>query len=103
MALKEKVDPKQLSAVLRGDDEALSEDVWLGVKFARASLAHDPAADALRDAIVAKWGHRALISIAFALTMARVYPTIKYALGHGKTCQRVVVAGAPIAVARSAA
>ncbi len=103
MALREKVDPKQLSAVLRGDDEALSEDVWLGVKFARASLAHDPAADALRDTIVAKWGQRALISIAFALTMSRVYPTIKYALGHGKTCERVVVAGAPIVVVRSAA
>ena len=103
MALKEKVDPKLLSAVLRGDDEALSEDVWLAVKFARASIAHAPAADALRETIVAKWGQRGLISLAYALTMARVYPTIKYALGHGKACQRVVVEGAPIAVVRSAA
>jgi hypothetical protein len=103
MALKQKLDPKMLSAVIRGDDEALSEDVWLGVKFARATLAHDAAADALRDTIVAKWGQRALISLAYALTMSRVYPTLKYALGHGKTCQRIVVAGSPVAVARSAA
>jgi hypothetical protein len=103
MGLKEKLDPKMLSAVIRGDDAALSDDVRLGVKFARATLAHDPAADELRDAIVAKWGQRGLITLAYALTLSRVFPTIKYALGHGKACQRVVVAGAPVAVARSVA
>lgn len=103
MAIEEKVDPNVLSAVLRGDDEALPEDAWLAVRFARASLAHAPEADALREAIVAKWGERGLISMAFALTLSRVYPTLKYALGHGKACQRVVVAGAPVVVARAAA
>lgn len=103
MAIKDKVDPKVLSAVLRSDDEALPEDVWLAVRFARASLAHSPEADALRETIIAKWGERGLISIAFALTLSRVYPTLKYALGHGKACQRVVVEGAPIVVARAAA
>jgi hypothetical protein len=37
------------------------------------------------------------VSLAFAITAARVYPTSKYALGHGKACQRVVVAGETIA------
>jgi hypothetical protein len=55
------------------------------------------AADALRDQIVARWGSRALVSLAFAITAARVYPTIKYALGHGQTCQRILVAGEAIA------
>jgi hypothetical protein len=103
MALRDGVDPKLVSAIVRRDDEALPEDVWLGVAFARATLARDPAADALRETIIAKWGQRALISIAFGLTVSRVYPTIKYALGHGKACQRIVVEGAPIVVARSAA
>ena len=102
MALKENIDPTILSAVLRSDDEALPEDVWLGVRFARASLAHSSEADALRETIIAKWGERGLISIAFALTLSRVYPTLKYALGHGKACQKVVVAGAPVIVARAA-
>ena len=26
----------------------------------------------------------------------RVYPTVKYALGHGKACVRVVVGGTPV-------
>ena len=101
MAIKDKVDPKVVSAVLRGDDDALPKDVWIAVRFARASLAHSPEADALRETIVASWGERGLISIAFALTLSRVYPTLKYALGHGKACQRIVVAGAPVVVARA--
>ncbi len=72
---------------------ALDDDVRLGVQFARAVATHDLAADDLRDEIVKRWGQRALVSLAFAITAARIYPTIKYALGHGKACQRVVVAG----------
>jgi hypothetical protein len=33
------------------------------------------------------------LSIAFRITATRIYPTIKYALGYGQTCQRVTVAG----------
>ena len=103
MAIKDGVDPKTLSAVLRSDDAAMTDDVRLGAQFARAALAHDPAADELREQIVAKWGHKALITLAFALTLARIYPTMKYALGHGKACQRIQVAGTPVVVVRSAA
>ena len=41
-------------------------------------------------------GRRALVSLAFAMTAARLYPTVKYALGHGKACTRVVVGGTPV-------
>ena len=93
MALGEGVEPRTIASVLEGTDALLDERVRLGVRFARASLARDVAADDLRDEIVKRWGQRALISLAFALAAARLYPTIKYALGHGKACQRVVVAG----------
>jgi hypothetical protein len=33
------------------------------------------------------------VALALALTTARMYPTVKYALGHGKNCSRVMVAG----------
>jgi hypothetical protein len=102
MGLREGVDPAQLAAVLAGDEATQSEPVKLGVRFARASIAHDLAADELRDEIVKRWGKRALVSLAFAITSARIYPTLKYALGHGKACQRVVVDGKPIAVSRAA-
>lgn len=103
MAIKEGVEPTTLSAVLRSDDAAMSDDVRLGARFARAALAHDPAADDLRERIVAQWGQKALVSLAFALTLARIYPTMKYALGHGRACQRIQVAGTPVVVVRSAA
>src|SRR5918996_2970231 len=65
-------------------------------KFTRATLAHDAAADEYREAIVKRWGRRALVSVAFSITAARIYPTVKYALGHGKSCMRVTVAGTPV-------
>jgi alkylhydroperoxidase family enzyme len=97
MALHDGVAPRVLAHVLDGDDAALDDDVRIAARFTRATLAHAPAADELRDAIVARWGPRALVSLAFAIAAARLYPTIKYALGHGKTCQRVLVAGEAIA------
>jgi len=67
---------------------------WCG--NSRATLAHDAAADEYREAIVKRWGGRALVSLAFAITAARICPTVKYALGHGKACTRVVVGGTPV-------
>ena len=103
MALMEGADPKTLAAVIAGDEAAMTPDVLLAVKFARAALAHDPAADTLREDVVKRWGPRGLLSLALGLTGARMYPTLKYALGHGKTCQRILVAGTPVHAVRSAA
>jgi hypothetical protein len=103
MALRERVDPRTVSAVLRGDQAALGADVLLGVRFARAALGRDGDADALREEVVRRWGPRALLSLAFAVTAARIYPTLKYALGHGVACRKVVVAGEPVHVVRSVA
>ena len=97
MAIEDGVEPRTIATVLDGTDAMLPEPVRLGVRFARAVAAHDVAADELRDQIVERWGPRALVSLAFAITAARIYPTVKYALGHGKACQRILVAGEAIA------
>ena len=34
------------------------------------------------------WGKKALVDISLALTTSRLYPTVKYALGHGKASSR---------------
>jgi hypothetical protein len=49
----------------------------------------------LRAEIVRRWGDKALVAISLSLVTGRLYPTLKYALGHGKTCQRIIVAGQP--------
>ena len=103
MALEGGADPKLLAAVLANDEAALTDDARLGVKFARAAIAHTADADEYREEIVNRHGQRAVVSVAFAICAARFYPTLKYALGHGKACQRIVVAGKPVAVARAPA
>jgi hypothetical protein len=92
-----------LKAILAGDIRALPPDAALGLRFAQATLAHDPAADELRAEVLRRWGKRALVSLAFAVTAARIYPTAKYALGRGQACQRITVGGTTVPVLRTAA
>jgi hypothetical protein len=103
MAEREGVAADTLRAIVAGDLRAMPDDVVLAYRFAQASLAHNAAADELRDEIVKRWGKRGLISLAFALASSRVYPTVKYALGHGKACTRLTVAGKPLPVLKEAA
>jgi hypothetical protein len=102
LALADGVAPAVLTSVLAGDPAAMTEPVALAVRFARAVLAHAPLADELREQLVTRWGPRALVSLAFAIAGSRIYPTVKYALGHGKACQRLTVAGQVVAVGASA-
>ena len=98
------VDPKVLRAVIAGDLDAMGETASLGYRFAQASLARDmEACDPLRDEIVRRWGDKALVAISLALVSSRMYPTLKYALGYGKSCSRVKVAGETVAPLRIAA
>jgi hypothetical protein len=104
MAAAGGVKPQVLKAILAGDEAAMGDDAALAWRFARASLARDlEACDPLRDEIVRRWGDRGLTAIAFALTTARMYPTLKYALGYGKACSKVQVAGEDAPVAQLAA
>jgi hypothetical protein len=96
MAERAGVSPDVLRAVLGDDPDAMPADVALVWRFTRATLAHAAEADRYREAIVTRWGSRALVSVALAITAGRLYPTVKYALGHGKACMRVVVAGTPV-------
>lgn len=94
MGEEQGVAPGVLKAILTGDEAGMGADAALAWKFARASLARDmDKADPLRDEVVARWGKKGLATLALAIASARVYPTVKYALGHGKTCSRVQVKG----------
>jgi hypothetical protein len=104
MATEAGVPPKVLRALLAGDEAGMGADAALAWRFARASLARDMTlADPLRDEILGRWGLAGLVDIALALTTARLYPTLKYALGHGKACSRIVVAGEAVTAAPPAA
>jgi len=93
MAEREGVDPAILRAVVAGDFAAMPEEVALAVRFAQKTLAHAPEADELREEVLRLWGKRALISLGFALVGGRIFPTLKYALGHGHACTRLTIGG----------
>lgn len=100
MAVAGGLDPAIVRAILAGDEARMGDEAALGWRFARASLARDMAsADPLRDEIVRRWGDKGLVALSMSLMTGRMYPTLKYALGHGKACSRIVVAGvaAPVA------
>ena len=99
MALKDGVAADVVRGIVARDPAAMTPDAALGFRFAQASLAHEPAHE-LRDEVVKRWGKKALVSLAFGLASARIFPTLKYALGHGEACMKVRVAGSEIAVAK---
>ena len=100
MAIANGIDPGVVRGVLAGDVAAMGETAGLAFRFARASLARDmETADPLRDEIVRRWGEKALVAIGLSLVASRMYPTLKYALGHGKACSKVTVAGIATPVA----
>ena len=88
-----------LRGILTGDHALMGQEASLAWRFAKASLARDlERSDALRDDLLERWGPKGLAAIALAIASARVYPTVKYAMGHGKTCSRVQVGGEAVAV-----
>lgn len=91
MALEAGVSVAGLQAAARRDPEAMPADMALAWRFADATLRHDPETDALREQALARWGDKAVAALALAVTLGRLYPTLKYAMGHGKTCQRLTV------------
>ena len=93
MAQREGVDPAILRAVVARDYVAMPEDVVLAVRFTEATLRHAPEADELREEVLRRFGRRGLISLAFSMLSGRVYPTLKYALGHGRACTQLAIGG----------
>jgi len=96
-ALEEGLSPALVAAVIAGDEAALPREAVIGMRFARAVLARDPEADVWREEAARRWGPRAVIALAFGVLSTQMYPIVKYALGHGKACTRVVVDGKPVA------
>lgn len=91
MALEAGVSPGHIAAIVERNFDRLPEETAMVIRFTELALAHDPAADDYRDRIVARWGEKALVSLAMVISTTRVFPTLKYVLGHGKACSRISV------------
>jgi hypothetical protein len=93
MAQQGGVDPAVLRAVVARDFASMPEEVALAVRFTEATLARSAEADGLRDEVVRRFGRRGLVSLAYAMLAAGLYPTVKYALGYGRACTRLTIGG----------
>lgn len=99
MALEAGVHANVVSAVAASGVAQLDDETALAVRFTEAVLAHDTEADTLREEAITRWGQAGLVSMALAISLTRVYPSLKYALGHGKSCSRLRIAEHNIAPA----
>jgi hypothetical protein len=90
-ARKEGVADDTLRAVIAGDEDAMSDGVRLVTRYTRAALRHEIDADGFREEIARRWGDNAMVRLAYLITVADLFPKIKYALGHGQACTRVRV------------
>ena len=91
MALRDGVDPAKLAALVRGDADAAGAEAALAFRYGTAVAKNSPDVVELSAAIRRRFGERGLIAFAYAVTFARVYPTLKRALGHGQACAKIVV------------
>ena len=89
MALEAGVEAATLTAIVALDLNALDSDTALVVRFTELVMSRDPAADELRAQIHQRWGDAGLISLALTISTTKVYPSMKYVLGHGHICSRV--------------
>lgn len=90
--------PEQIVAdIVAGRVQSLPEAVSLTVQFTDLVMAHDPRADDLRGEIVSRYGDKGLVTMSYAIATARVYPSLKYTLGYGKTCHRVQIGAESLA------
>lgn len=89
MAAREGVPPEALAALVRGELEALPEDMRLPAEFTRALVARSEELPELRERMRERYGNEGLVSAAYGVINASMYPTLKYALGHGHACAKI--------------
>lgn len=97
MAERAGMAPAQIAAVLTQDREAMTEDVSIAYDFARAAIARDGWDPPAREAVVRRFGKRAMIAMSYAIAVAGFYPAFKYALGAAHACQRIKVGSTEVA------
>jgi len=91
LARKDGVAPAVVRAVLDRDLAALDEELREAYLFAEAVVTQSDAQDALREAVRRRHGEVGLVELSLALAVCRIFPTVKRALGHARSCSAVPV------------
>jgi hypothetical protein len=89
---------EQIRSVVEGRFEDLPDDVSLCARFAHALIERSPHLPGLRDEVLTRFGLQGQVALAYAVIGASMYPTLKYAIGHGKPCSTVTVGEEDVSV-----
>jgi hypothetical protein len=96
MAVEAGMPPAVIAALLSGTPT--DSEAQLGFDYGRALLTASPELDTLRAEVERRWGKKALVGLTMHAMTTRNYPVLKRALGHARSCQKVRVGNAEIAV-----
>ena len=102
MATSDQMAPEKLAALVRGDIDAAGADAAFGFRYGMAVATNADMTLSLVEEARRRYGERGLISLAYSVTTARMYPTLKRGLGHGAVCSKVIVSNELIPVKRAA-
>jgi len=91
LARKAGIDRTILRAALEHRLSDLPADLKLGLCFGRVVAENDPMLLEKGAALEARFGRKALVDLALVIALARVYPTVKRALGHSRTCAQAKI------------
>lgn len=89
---KDGVSERTLQGLVQRRLDVVEADAALGFRYGEAVARGEDASDC-RDAIIAQWGEKALIELAFVVATARFYPAIKRGMGYAHACEKVKVGG----------
>jgi len=90
MALEAGVPKELVEAVVRGG-HALPERLRDVYRYARNVAGHDAVAADLMDQMIARYDKGSLLEFGLCIAAAKVFPTIKRAVGHAKSCRVIEI------------
>jgi hypothetical protein len=85
MAREQGVEENVIRGALRGGEGLNPEQLDIQ-RYARAVAANEEMEPELLPRLEARWGREVIAELALAIVGTRLYPTLRRALGHGKSC-----------------
>jgi alkylhydroperoxidase family enzyme len=91
LARRDGVEAETLRAVLNRRPESLSPQLADVYHFTQSVVEASGEEENYRERLEKLYGERGMVELALAIASARVYPTVKRALGYAKSCSLVTV------------
>jgi len=92
LAAKAGIEHRFIKSALEHRLADLPTDLKLGLCFGRVVAENDPMLLEKGAALEARFGRKALVDLAMIVALARVFPTVKRALGHSRSCAEAKIA-----------